>query len=304
MIDITLLGCGGSMPTPNRYLTSLLINYSGSKILLDCGEGTQVSMKILGCGFKSIDVLCITHFHADHTVGIPGLLLTIANSQKTTPLTIIGPTGIKDIINGLMVLCPDLSYDINIIECDGHNNNLFNINNISISSLSVDHRANCNAYSFYFKRAPKFNKDKAILNKVPQKLWSVLQKEDKVEHEGILYTSDMVLGQPRSGIKITYCTDSRPLEKIAEFAKESNLFICEGMYGDDSYIQSMIVKKHMVFSEAAKLAKQADVSELWLTHFSPAMNNPEEFLDNTKAIFENTIIGKDRLTKTFTFSNL
>ncbi|HSQ34122.1 MAG TPA: ribonuclease Z [Peptostreptococcaceae bacterium] len=301
MIDITLLGCGGSMPTPDRYLTSLLITYNGSKILVDCGEGTQVSMKILGCGFKSIDVLCITHFHADHTAGIPGLLLTIANSQKTTPLTIIGPTGINDIINGLRVLCPDLPYDINIIESDGCSNNLLNINNISISSLSVDHRTNCNAYSFYLRRSPKFDKDKAIFNKVPQKLWSVLQKQDKVEYEGIVYNSNMVLGQPRSGIKITYCTDSRPLDEIIDFAKDSNLFICEGMYGDDLYIPKMIDKKHMVFSEAATMARKANVDELWLTHFSPAMNNPEDFIENTKTIFENTVIGKDRLTKTFIF---
>jgi ribonuclease Z len=301
MIDITLLGCGGSMPTPDRYLTSLLINYNGSKILVDCGEGTQVSMKILGCGFKSIDVICITHFHADHTVGIPGLLLTIANSQKTTPLTIIGPFGIKDIIDGLSVLCPDLPYDINIIESDGYNNNLFNINNISISSLSVDHRANCNAYSFYLRRSPKFDKDKAIFNKVPQKLWNVLQNKGKVEYDGIIYTSDMVFGKPRKGIKITYCTDSRPLDEIIDFSKESNLFICEGMYGDDLYIPKMIDKKHMVFSEAAIMAKEANVDELWLTHFSPAMNNPEDFLENAKAIFENTVIGKDRLTKTFIF---
>ena len=301
MIDITLLGCGGSMPTPDRYLTSLLINYRGSKILVDCGEGTQVSMKILGCGFKAIDVICITHFHADHTAGIPGLLLTIANSQKTTPLTIIGPIGIKDIINGLMVLCPELPYDINIIECDGYNDNLFNINNICISSLSVDHRANCNAYSFYLKRSPRFNKDKAIENKVPQKLWSILQKENIVEYDGIVYTPDMVLGEPRSGIKITYCTDSRPLNEIINFAHKSNVFICEGMYGDDSYIPKMIDKKHMVFSEAATMARKANVDELWLTHFSPAMNNPEDFLESTKTIFENTVIGKDRLTKTFIF---
>lgn len=301
MIDITLLGCGGSMPTPDRYLTSLLITYNGSKILVDCGEGTQVSMKLLGCGFKSIDVLCITHFHADHTVGIPGLLLTIANSQKTTPLTIVGPTGIKDIINGLRVLCPDLPYDINIIESDGYSNDLLNINNISISSLSVDHRTNCNAYSFYLRRSPKFDKDKATFNKVPQKLWSVLQKQDIVEYEGIIYKSDMVLGQPRSGIKVTYCTDSRPLDEIIDFAKDSNLFVCEGMYGDDLYIPKMIPKKHMVFSEAATMANKAHVDELWLTHFSPAMNNPEDFLENTKAIFKNTVIGKDRLSKTFIF---
>ena len=98
MVDISLLGCGGGMPMPSRFLASTLINYKGKKILIDCGEGTQVSMKILGTGFKAIDLICITHGHGDHIVGLPGLLATIGNSGRVEPLTIIGPDGIKNII--------------------------------------------------------------------------------------------------------------------------------------------------------------------------------------------------------------
>ncbi|MCG4586111.1 MBL fold metallo-hydrolase, partial [Anaerosalibacter bizertensis] len=116
MLDIALLGSGGGMPMPNRYLSSLLIRYNGRKILVDCGEGTQVSMRILGWGFKSIDIICITHCHGDHIIGLPGLLSTIGNSGRTEPITIIGPEGITYVIDGLRRVVPYLPYDINIIE--------------------------------------------------------------------------------------------------------------------------------------------------------------------------------------------
>ena len=113
MVELALLGCGGGMPIPERYLSSLLINYKGRKVLIDCGEGTQVSMKILGWGFKSIDVICITHGHGDHIVGLPGLLSTIGNSGRTETITIIGPQGISDIVKGLRVAASYLPYELN-----------------------------------------------------------------------------------------------------------------------------------------------------------------------------------------------
>lgn len=298
MVDIALLGSGGGMPMPKRYLSSLLINYEGRKILIDCGEGTQVSMRILGWGFKTVDVICITHGHGDHTVGLPGLLATIGNSGRTEPIMIIGPQGIDRIVNGLRVIAPYLPYDLNIIE---NPKDIININDLQISTLELEHSTPCIGYSFYINRKPKFDVEKAILNKVPQNLWSRLQKGESLSYEGIVYKPNMVLGEERKGIKLSYITDTRPVDTIPVFIEDSDLFICEGTYGEDKDLDKAKKNKHMTYSEAANLANKGKVKELMLTHFSPAMEEPELFKENAKNIFNNTIIGEDRLVKKLTF---
>jgi ribonuclease Z len=303
MIEVCLLGCGGSLPVPYRSLTALFINYKGKKILVDCGEGTQVSMKILGWGFKAIDIICFTHAHADHIIGLPGILLTIANAERTEPLTIIAPTGFSRILKGLMVVCPYLPFSLNLIEVNEPKS--FSFGDITINTLPVEHTISCNAYSFEINRSRKFDIHKAKANLVPITLWNKLQKGDNIDFEGKLYTPDMVLGESRRGLKLSYCTDTRPIPSLVNFIRSSNLFICEGMYGDDAEYDKAVRNKHMLFSEAANLAKASGVKELWLTHFSPSMLDPYKYLNATRKIFSNTSLGEDRLVKSLDFkSNL
>lgn len=288
------------MPVPGRSLTSLLVSYNGSKILIDCGEGTQVAMKVQGTGFKAIDAICFTHYHADHTAGLPGLLLTIANSGRIEPLTIIGPVGLRYVVTGLMVIAPVLPYDIKLVEVKDDMSEI-KIADINIKTLKVQHTIPCLAYSIEVKRGRRFDADKAKRNWVPVKLWNILQKGGAVSHGGKEYNEDMVLAEERKGIKIAYTTDTRPIDNLADFIKDSELFICEGMYGDDADIKKAKENNHMLFSEAAALAQRGSVKELWLTHFSPSLTEPEKYLDNAKTIFENTCIGEQGLSKSINF---
>lgn len=307
MVDLLLLGCGGGMPMPNRFLSAVLISYKGRKILVDCGEGTQVSMRMANAGFKTIDVICITHIHGDHIVGLPGLLATIGNSGRTEMLTIVGPEGITDTVNKLRVIANWLPYEINIIE---NPKEIFDIKNeyinwdTKISMLELDHSSPCLGYSFYFERQPKFDVKKAMKNNVPKILWNRLQKNaEKITLNGIEYDSKMIFGNERKGIKISMTTDTRPTEGIDKFIENSDYFICEGTYGADEDLSKAIKNKHMTFREAATLAKNGRVKNLLLTHFSTAMNEPEIYLNNAKEIFENTIIGFDRYDVTLNFED-
>lgn len=289
------------MPLPNRFLTSLMLRLNGKYMIIDCGEGTQVSIKMLGWGFKNIDIICFTHYHADHTSGLPGLLLTIGNSGRTSPLTLIGPKGLVKVVEGMRIICPELPYEINMVEIEGDTAE-FKIGDFNIKAMKAEHRIICYAYSVIVKRAGKFDVSKADANGVPMEIWGTLQKNGTAEFNGVKYTSDMVLGEQRKGIKLTYCTDSRPIEGLVSFAKDSDLFICEGIYAEDEKIEKAIDKKHMIFSEAARLGKAAQVKQMWLTHYSPALTEPEEFEDFLKGIFDKAELGKDRMTKVLRFS--
>ncbi|NLV87928.1 MAG: ribonuclease Z [Tissierellia bacterium] len=313
MIDITLLGTGGGMPMVNRFLSSTLLSFKGRKILLDCGEGTQVAMRKYKTGFKSIDIICITHFHGDHIFGLPGLLSTMGNSDRTEPVTIIGPYGLKKVLSGLLLSLAYLPYDIYIIEKPNKplgirarkacleieeidDPNDFN-GDIIMRSLELDHSCHCLGYSFYIKRMPKFLPEKAELNGVPKEIWKVLQRGETIDFNGKEYSPNMVLGEERRGIKLSYITDTRPIDAIIDFVSDSDLFICEGTYGDNEDLEKAIKNKHMTFEEAAKLALKAKVNELLLTHFSPSIDEPEIFRQNAIKIFPNTTIGHDGMKK-------
>ena len=297
MVNLTLLGCGGNVPLPNRFLSSLFMNFNGRKILVDCGEGTQVSMKMKGCGFKDIDLICITHTHGDHIIGLIGLLSTMGNSERKKPVTIIGPVGIKEAMDAIQVLIT-LPYKLNIIENPEGRFSLVDpiLSDLSIETIELEHSTECIGYNFYFARHPKFNVEKAQQNNVPKKYWNMLQKGMTIMDDDVNYTPDMVLGDDRKGIKISMITDTRPLDTIPEFIEDADLFICEAMYGDEMDISRAIKNKHMLFREAASLAVRGNAKQLLLTHFSPSIEDPNVFENNAKSVFENTIIGYDRFS--------
>lgn len=300
MIDVCLLGTGGMMPLPHRALTSLMVRYNGMNVLVDCGEGTQVSIKEQGWTVKPIDVICFTHFHADHISGLPGLLLTLGNAERTEPVTMIGPKRLEKIVNALRMIAPELPFEIKFIELEKEEES-FAFNGLRINAFRVNHNVTCYGYSFELDRAGKFDVERAKIAEIPMPYWGRLQKGEVIESDGKVYTPDMVLGAPRKGIKLTYCTDTRPTEGIVKNALKSDLFICEGMYGEPDKQQKAIEHKHMTFYEAADIAKRAEVKELWLTHYSPSLVHPAEYKNEVRKIFPETIISKDRRTTTLLF---
>lgn len=301
MIDVCLLGTGGVMPLPGRWLSSALVRYNGKMILIDCGEGTQIPIKMAGWGFKAIDAVLFTHYHGDHIAGLPGLLLTIGNSGRIEPLTLIGPPGLKKVVRGLKVIAPELPYDLEFIEMSAKKETCTELNGMIIKSIPMDHTVTCLSYSLILKRQGKFDAERARELNIPVQYYKQLQKGFNVKVGNRVIKPEMVLGPERKGIKICYCTDTRPTDRIIDFVREADLFICEGMYGNNEELGKAIQKKHMTFTEAAEIAGKAGVKSLLLTHYSPSLTEPEKYLDEVMNIFRNTEAGTDLLMKTLNF---
>ena len=296
MLDVCLLGSGGMMPLPYRWLTSLMTRFNGSSLLIDCGEGTQIAIKEKGWSFKPIDVICFTHYHGDHISGLPGLLLTMGNADRKEPLTLIGPKGLERVVSALRVIAPELPFPIIYKEIEGAEQT-FELNGYRLKAFRVNHNVLCYGYTMEIDRAGKFDVERAKEQEIPQKYWKHLQKGETIETGNGILTPDMVLGPPRKGLKLTYTTDTRPTNSIRENAKDSDLFICEGMYGEKEKAAKAVEYKHMTFYEAAHLAKDAQVKEMWLTHYSPSLTRPEEYMDEVRRIFPEAKAGKDRMSR-------
>ena len=292
MLDVCLLGTGGMMPLPYRWLTSLMMRYNGTSILIDCGEGTQIAMKEKGWSPKPIDIMCFTHYHADHISGLPGMLLTMGNAERKEPLLMIGPKGLQKTVNALRTIAPELPFEIQFLEIT-EINQTFEFEGFRIEAFKVNHNVPCYGYNMVIDRIGKFQLEKALALEIPRECWSHLQKGETLERDGRIFTPDMVLGEPRKGLKVTYCTDSRPTDNIVEHATEADLFICEGMYGEPDKLEKAKEYKHMTMYEAAKMARSARVKEMWLTHYSPSFVRPEEFMHEVKKIFPASVAAKD-----------
>lgn len=302
MLDVALVGTGGMMPLPERHLTSMLIRADGNMALVDCGEGTQVSLKQLGWGFKQIGLICFTHMHADHIAGLPGLLLTIGNAGRTEPLLIAGPAQTKQVVQSLMVISPYLPFQIVYHNFD-ETEDALTYGALTVSVLHVDHRIPCLAYHFTVDRKGKFDAGSAKALGIPVNYWSLLQKGETVEHEGQTFFPSQVMGSPRKGLKVGYSTDLRPSKAVSEFMQGADLYICEGNYADPDKLPKALEHKHCMFSEAAQMAADANAEELWLTHFSPSLPNPKAELCYASDIFSNVKAGEDRMQKTLLFAD-
>ncbi|MCH5281980.1 MAG: ribonuclease Z [Lachnospiraceae bacterium] len=302
MLDVCLLGTGGMMPLPYRWLTSLMARYNGKSILIDCGEGTQIAMKEKGWSPKPIDIICFTHYHADHISGLPGMLLTMGNAERTEPLLLIGPKGLKRVVSSLRVIAPELPFPVEYRELSEQEESI-SFDGFRIEAFKVNHNVVCYGYSIVVERKGKFQVEKAKELGIPVQCWNRLQHGETVETPEGIYTPDMVMGQARKGIKVTYCTDTRPTPLISLKGKEADLLILEGMYGEPEKKSKAKEYKHMTFYEAASIAAEAGPKEMWLTHYSPSLTRPEEYMDEVKRIFLHACAARDGQTAELDFED-
>lgn len=300
MLDICLLGTGGMQPLPYRWLTSMMARCDGSNLLIDCGEGTQVALKEKGWSPKPVDVICFTHYHADHISGLPGFLLTMGNAERVEPVLLAGPRGLERVVGALRTIAPELPFPLVFRELSEPREQ-FQAGPFVIDAFKVNHNVACYGYRISIPRKGRFDVERAKAQGIPQKMWSRLQKGETLEHEGRILTPDMVLGETRRGLSVTYSTDTRPVPVIAEYAKDNDLFICEGMYGEKEKAAKAREYKHMTFYEAAALAKQANPKQMWLTHYSPSLTKPEEYMEEVRTIFPRAKAARDGWTAELEF---
>jgi ribonuclease Z len=301
MLDVALVGTGGTVPLPGRWLSALLVRLGPDLVLFDCGEGTQISMRRLGWGFKAVGAICLSHLHADHVAGLPGLLLTIGNAGRREPLWILGPPATATVVAGLRSVAPHLPYRVAIRELVPSDD--LPLGPGRLACLPLDHAVPCLGYRLDVPRARRFDPDRARAIGVPLELWKRLQRGEGVAWDGRRAAPEDVLGPARRGLRVAYVTDTRPTPRLPDFVRGADLLVCEGTYGDPADAENAVENKHLLFSEAAELARAAEVRRLWLTHFSAKLTDPAEYRHHAAAIFPNTVVGRDHLAASLRFED-
>lgn len=300
MIDALLLGTGGMMPLVDRYLSALLIRCEGDMTLFDCGEGTQVPMRESGWGFKRLSSIVLSHLHADHVMGMTGVLFSVGNAGRSEPLTIYGPPGTLAVAQALTIVVPGLPFEVMVHEIEA-GERLRLPAGIELSVGQAEHRDRCFFYRVDRARDRRFDVDRARAAGIPVRYWSRLQGGESIEWDGDRFAPEAFMGPERTGVSLGFVTDSRPVEEMAELLQGVDLLVCEGTYGDDADLEKAISKTHMTFREAATIAHDAHAGALWLTHFSPAVADPDLFLGNASSVFANTTVGYSGLETTLAF---
>jgi len=298
-LEAFILGCGGMMPLPHRHLTSVLLRREGDLFLFDAGEGTQVSLRRPNLRWKKINAIFISHTHADHVTGLPGLLMLSSQVDRDEPLYIYGPPRIAEYVeSSRRVLDMYINYEIIIKEIQAPGV-CYEGDGFRIRAFPLRHTKTCYGYTMEEDPRPgAFHPEQAVALGVPRgPLWSRLQAGEGVEAvDGSTVKPEDVLGKTRSGRKFSFVTDSLYFPEIAPEVAGSDLFVCEGMFERD-LLASAIEKKHMAAFQAATLARDAgDIKKLALIHYSPRYADQELriLLDEARAIFPDTVLSKDR----------
>lgn len=297
-LEVFSLGTGGMMPLPGRFLTSILIRRDGDLFLFDAGEGTQVSLKMLSLKWKKISAIFISHMHADHVTGLPGILMLSSQVDRSEPLYIFGPPKLKEYVEQTRrILDMYINYEIVVVPVE--EGKVMEDDEFSIECFRLDHTKPCFAYSLVEKkRKGEFFPEKALSLNVPKgPLWGKLQRGESIKlDDGNVVTPEMVMGKERNGRKISYVTDTLYFPEISDFVHDSDILFCEGMF-ERALLESALEKKHMTAEQAAMIARDGNCRRLMLQHYSPRYSKEElKILENeAKAIFPETVLTRDRM---------
>jgi ribonuclease Z len=276
-MELFVLGTGGMMPLPSRGLTSVLLRREGELFLFDCGEGTQVSLRRLALRWKKISVIFVSHTHADHVTGIPGMLMLSSQVERNEPLYIIGPPRIKEYVEASRrILDMYINYEIVVREVFGQEV-VYEAEGYRVRSYPLHHTKPCLAYCLEEDMRPGvFDPEAAEALGVPRgPMWSTLQSGVPVRlASGAEVSPEQVMGPLRPGRKFSFVTDTGWVPGLSEFVRGSNLLICEGMFAED-LAGDAVDKKHLTAVQAARIARQGEVGSMGLIHYSPRYTERE-----------------------------
>lgn len=297
--EVFVLGTSGMMPLPGRFLTSAMIRREGELFLFDCGEGTQISLKMLNIRWKKINSIFISHMHADHVTGLPGMLMLSSQVDRQEPLYIYGPPKLGEYVEQTRKIL-DMYINYEIIVKTVEPGIIIETDEYYVKAFPLEHTKKCFGYTFREKmRSGVFYPEKALELNIPKgPLWSQLQRGESVSLEdSSLIKAQQVLGPSRKGRAFGYITDTLYKEEIAESVKEVDLLLCEGMF-DSSLEESAKEKKHMTAKQAALVAREAAVASMGLIHYSPRYTDRQLkiLLKEAQKVFPNTFLAKDRMS--------
>lgn len=294
-LSIIFLGTGGSWPTVKRNVSSTAIKRGSEVILFDCGEGTQRQFQRSAFSYMQISKIFISHFHGDHFLGLPGLVQTMQLNDRKKPLHIYGPRGISQLVSDVL----SLGYfrpNYNIIAHELYDGDAIKFEGYVIKVLQVKHN-NIPALAYSLEedmRPGKFNKPKALSLGVPEgHLFSKLQKGQTITlGRGITITPAMVMGKPRKGRKIVISGDTIPCKSFITFAKDADVLIHDATF--DASLQELAHEYgHTTAQQAATIAKEAKVNQLFLTHISPRYLDHHILEREAQEIFKHSYVPKD-----------
>lgn len=302
-MEAFILGAGGTMPLPNRHLTSVLLRREGEVFLFDAGEGTQVSLRALNLKWKKISAILISHTHADHVTGLPGMLMLSSQVDREEPLYVIGPPRVAEYVeSNRRALEMYINFEIRVREIPNPREpqQVFQGDGYAIHSFPLRHSRVCVGYTLIEEDRPGlFFPERAEAAGVPRgPLWSRLQAGEAVTLEdGRRVQSEEVVGTPRRGRKFTYMTDTLPVDSVIPHIANSDLLISEGMFTEE-HRETALVKKHMTAADAGRLAARAGgITRLGLIHYSPRFTNRQltDLLREAQEQFPDTFLTRDRM---------